>query len=55
VKEIEKEVRNEVQQAVEISTNDAEAGYDEMFSDIYKDYKWDNKTRTVERENYYVH
>merc|ERR1712196_334843 len=55
LKELEKQVRDEVQQAVDISMADGEAGYDEMFSDIYTHYNWDNKTRTVERENYYVH
>lgn len=55
LKQLEKEVRAEVQEAVDFSLADEEAGYDEMFSDIYSHYKFDNKTRTVERENYYVH
>merc|ERR1712216_683915 len=55
MKAMEKEVRAEVQEAVDFSLADDEAGYDEMFSDIYSHYKFDNKTRTVERQNYYVH
>lgn len=57
LKEMEKEVRNWVQEAIDFSLADEEATYDQMFSDIYTDegYKWDNKTRTVELCNSYVH
>jgi pyruvate dehydrogenase E1 component alpha subunit len=55
LKELEKEVRAEVQEAVDFSLADEEAGYDEMFSDIYTHYKWDDLTRTVEVGNPYKH
>lgn len=55
LKELEKTVRKEVQEAVDFSDNDVEAGYDEMFSDIYTHYDYEARTRTVERHNYYVH
>merc|ERR1711998_773774 len=55
LKAIEKEARAEVQEAVDFSIADSEAGYDEMFSDIYAHYNFDKNTRTVEREKYYVH
>jgi len=55
LKELEKQVRDEVQQAVDISLADVEAGYDEMFADIYSHYNFEDKTRTVERGQYYVH
>lgn len=55
LKELEKEVRGEVQEAVEFSEQDVEAGYDEMFADIYTHYDYEDKTRTVERQNYYIH
>jgi len=55
MKALEKEVRAEVQEAVDFSLADEEAGYDEMFSDIYSHYDFSPKTRTVERHNYYVH
>merc|ERR1712086_1007277 len=55
MKQMEKEVRAEVQEAVDFSLADEEAGYDEMFSDIYSHYDFEDRTRTVERHNYYIH
>jgi len=55
LKALEKEVRAEIQEAVDFSENDVEAGYDEMFSDIYSHYDFEDRTRTVERHNYYIH
>jgi len=55
MKAMEKEVREEVQEAVDFSLADDEAGYDEMFADIYDTPKSTPRTRTVERLNYYTH
>jgi len=55
MKEMEKEMRDYIQEAIDFSLADEEANYDQMFSDIYSHYKWDDKTRTVELGNTYVH
>jgi len=55
MKDLEKQVRDWVQEAIDFSLADEEANYDQMFSDIYTHYKYDNLTRTVELSNSYVH
>jgi len=55
MKDLEKQVRDWVQEAIDFSLADEEANYDQMFSDIYSHYKFGNLTRTVELSNSYTH